>query len=122
MGLEAVACGPSYSMSCGILGPQPGIKPVPPALQGRFFTTKEIPKCYFLISLYLFIRGFSELKELFNAHPYPFHLASVIVNILAYFCQHVTVFDLVDVVRWLRVWSQCAWVPEPVSLFSDSVA
>lgn len=38
------------------------------------------------------------MKELFNAHPYPFHLASVIVNILAYFCQHVTMFDLVDVV------------------------
>ena len=41
MGLEAVACGPSYSMSCRILGPRPGIKPVPLAVEGQSLTRRE---------------------------------------------------------------------------------
>ena len=34
-----VAHGPSGSVACGTLVPQPGVKPVSPALQGRFLTT-----------------------------------------------------------------------------------
>ena len=32
------SCG-TQAMACGILVPQPGIKPMSPALQGRFLTT-----------------------------------------------------------------------------------
>ena len=38
-GSVVVACGPSCSIACGILVPQPGIKPESPALQGGFLTT-----------------------------------------------------------------------------------
>ena len=34
-----VARGLSECTACGTLGPQPGMEPRPPALQGRFFTT-----------------------------------------------------------------------------------
>ena len=34
-----VVHGLSGSVACGILVPQPGVKPVSPALQGRFLTT-----------------------------------------------------------------------------------
>ena len=48
-GSLVVALGLSGPSACGILVPGPGIKPVFPALQGRFFTTgppREIPDYY----------------------------------------------------------------------------
>ena len=42
-----VASGLSCPTACGILLPGPGIEPVPPALQGEFFTTwttREVPR------------------------------------------------------------------------------
>ena len=39
LGSVVVAWGLSYPEACGILVPQPGIKPTSPALQGEFLTT-----------------------------------------------------------------------------------
>ena len=37
--------GPRYSMTGGILVPQPGIEPSFPALEGKFLTTGPLAKC-----------------------------------------------------------------------------
>ena len=53
--------GLSCSVACGILVPQPGIKPVPPAVKAwslNHWTAKEVPKIIFLIdSLGLSLRA-----------------------------------------------------------------
>ena len=51
MGSVAVVLGLSFPMACGILVPQPGIKPTTPALEGGFlnhWTTREVPTLRFL--------------------------------------------------------------------------
>ena len=44
-----------FCVACGILVPQPGTKPAPPALEAQSFkhwTTREVPRyCYFIIIL-----------------------------------------------------------------------
>ena len=59
-----VACGLSCSPACGILVPQPGIKPPSPVLEDRFLTTGPPGKslCYTFKLLFLFF--FSLLKLL----------------------------------------------------------
>ena len=50
--LVVVAGRLSRSGACGILVPCPGIEPVSPALQGRFFTTvREVPCLFLLINV-----------------------------------------------------------------------
>ena len=44
-GSVVVARGLRCTAACGILVPQPGIKPVSPALEGRFFTARPPGKC-----------------------------------------------------------------------------
>ena len=53
MGSVVAAHGLSCPMACGILVPQPGIKPMSPALEGRFLTT-ELPRKYQLLLLWYF--------------------------------------------------------------------
>ena len=44
MGLVVVALRLSWPMACGILLPQAGIEPAPPALEGGFLTTAALGK------------------------------------------------------------------------------
>ena len=57
MGSVLVVYGPSCPVACGILVPQPGVKPVSPTLAGGFFATglpTEIPLIiFFLIFIWL---------------------------------------------------------------------
>ena len=45
--------------ACGILAPQPGIKPVPPVLKSEILTTEPSMKSQFhhIFSIYLFLIG-----------------------------------------------------------------
>ena len=48
-----------HAMACGILVPQPGIKPMPPAVEVlslNHWTTREVPKVYFPFNLCLFFQ------------------------------------------------------------------
>ena len=49
-------------MACGILVPQPGVKPVRPALEAwsvNHWTAREVPNFFFLFNLFLAALGLS---------------------------------------------------------------
>ena len=61
----------SHHMACGILFPQPGIKPVPPAVEGQslnHWTTRDFPLKFFVC---LFVCLFFEVSLTYNKlHTY----------------------------------------------------
>ena len=62
MGSVLVVYGLSCPVACGILVPQPGVKPVSPTLAGGFFATglpREIPLIIFFFNIYLATPGLS---------------------------------------------------------------
>ena len=52
-GSVVVVCGLSCPIACGILAPQPGIKALSPALQGRFLTIEASGRSQGVQLLYL---------------------------------------------------------------------
>ena len=115
MGSVVVAGGFHCSAACGILIPQPGIEPMPPALEVQSFnhwTSKETPwLCGFIWPARWYLKSWKLLLALKNweiLHLKKTQLSQIVLKMYM-FCSHRSAFLCGS--RWLELSIRCHLAP-----------